>query len=109
MNMHYSIAQFSLRELILSHQDVCASLNAACRRNGHSHRLAGVLQTRAFAIFLLEEDASGQDWEYVIEPFPGEEPADICGEIAARWQGSFSTRGQIVLEDKYLGVFEKQP
>ncbi len=106
MNMHYRIAQYHIKDLIHGYEEVSRSLNETCCRDGKFYRLSGVFQSREYVIFSLE-DGVEQPGEYVIVPLSGEEPADIVGEIEARWQGNFSARGQIVLAEQYLGVFEK--
>ena len=107
--MDYRIVEFPLQELGIDHTAVAAGLTQAVRRDHRHYRLMAVLQSTRQVVFVLEVDPQQKDWEYVIDRLPGTQPAELLGQVEARRQGGFHTRGQINLADGVtLGVFEKE-
>lgn len=105
--MSYRVAQFHLDDFVLDHNAVADSLNQACQRDNRQYRISGICQTlNDRVVIVFEEDYDGQKWSYIIKPFGGETAADITGDIHARWQGKFATKGLVQLNGQSLGVFE---
>ena len=105
--MSYRVVQYHLDDFVTDSESVEASINEACRRDHRRYRMSGVCQTMDDrVVFLFEEDATGEDWNYVVKPFAGETAADVVGEVHSRWQGKYSTRGLVQLNQTALGIFE---
>ncbi len=106
--MSYRIVQYHLDDFTTDYEAVESGLNDACCRDHRHYRISGMCQTlNERVVFVLEEDHSKGEWNYVIRPFQGETAADVVGEIHSRWQGKFSTKGLVQLSGTALGVFEQ--
>ncbi|OVE81522.1 hypothetical protein BVY04_03015 [bacterium M21] len=104
--MSYRVVQYHINDFILDYDSVADSFNSACRRDHRHYRISGICQAQDKVVVVFDEDYDGKIWEYVVKPFPGETPEEIAGEVHARWQGKFATRGLVQVEGQALGVFE---
>ncbi len=105
--MSFRILHVPLSEITLDPDDTARRLTQACAANGQRLRVNAVCQTGAAVIFYLEADAGPARYQYVMAPFSGATDEHVLADLHARWQGGFSTRGLVRVDDLWLGLFER--
>lgn len=109
--MDQQILQFNVDDIALAPEEVAEALTEATNRGGRIWRVTGLCQAYERVIFCYTAIGDGPGRiHYRIEPFTSTNYDDILGDLDARWQGGFITRGLIQLDNgqSFVGLFEKR-